>query len=250
MKKIYVASSWRNQDQPQIVRFLRDLGHEVYDFRHPAEKTGFQWSQIDEDWKSWSTHQYIKALEHPIAQAGFNSDFNAMQWADVCVLVSPCGRSAHSEAGWMKGAGKKVIVYQLCEEEPELMYKLFDGICSSGEGLRLFLEAFEKERQTIEAQKEIPEKWKGVSTYNPNFPDGAIMIKVNDNIARPVAIVPFPVGGHKKGTEIQLSNASLIASAPELLNACEDALTYFSPDECVYDTLADAIIKAKIQHFE
>lgn len=38
MTKIYVASSWHNQDQPQIVRFLRNLGHEVYDFRHPTEK--------------------------------------------------------------------------------------------------------------------------------------------------------------------------------------------------------------------
>lgn len=55
----------------------------------------------------WSTDQYRAALEHPIAQAGFKSDFDAMQWADVCVLVLPCGRSAHSEAGWMKGAGKK-----------------------------------------------------------------------------------------------------------------------------------------------
>lgn len=49
MAKIYVASSWRNQHQPQVVSFLREQGHEVYDFRHPAGKTGFQWSQIDED---------------------------------------------------------------------------------------------------------------------------------------------------------------------------------------------------------
>ncbi len=50
MAKIYVASSWRNQYQPQVVSFLREQGHEVYDFRHPAGKTGFQWSQIDENW--------------------------------------------------------------------------------------------------------------------------------------------------------------------------------------------------------
>lgn len=55
MAKIYVASSWRNQHQPQVVSFLREQGHEVYDFRHPAGKTGFQWSQIDEDWENWST---------------------------------------------------------------------------------------------------------------------------------------------------------------------------------------------------
>ncbi|WP_302298248.1 hypothetical protein [Butyricimonas virosa] len=146
MAKIYVASSWRNQYQPQIVDFLREHGHEVYDFRHPAGNTGFQWSQIDENWEHWSREQYKIALEHPIAQAGFQSDFDAMQWADVCVLVLPCGRSAHSEAGWMKGAGKKVVVYQVWEEEPELMYKLFDGICLNGMDLQAFLSELDKEK--------------------------------------------------------------------------------------------------------
>jgi hypothetical protein len=105
--------------------------------------------QIDEDWENWSIDQYRAALEHPIAQAGFKSDFDAMQWADVCVLVLPCGRSAHSEAGWMKGAGKKVIVYQIWEEEPELMYKLFDGVCSMGIGLQMFLAEFDKEKNNV-----------------------------------------------------------------------------------------------------
>ena len=120
----------------------------------------------------------------------------------------------------MKGTGKKVIVYQIWEQEPELMYKLFDGFCSTGEGLRLFLEAFEEEKQAIKSRKEelMMEKWKGVSAYLPNFPDGAVMIKVDDNIERPVAVVPLPVGGHKRGTELQLRNASLIAAAPELLH--------------------------------
>ena len=157
MANIYVASSWRNQHQPQVVIFLREQGHEVYDFRHPAGKTGFQWSQIDEDWENWSIDQYRAALEHPIAQAGFKSDFDAMQWADVCVLVLPCGRSAHSEAGWMKGAGKKVIVYQIWEEEPELMYKLFDGVCSMGVGLQMFLAEFDKKKITYNNKENIME---------------------------------------------------------------------------------------------
>lgn len=144
MAKIYVASSWRNQYQPNVVNFLREQGHEVYDFRHPTEKPGFQWSQIDEDWELWDINQYWEALNHPIAEAGFISDFDAMQWADVCVLVLPCGRSAHSEAGWMKGVGKKVIVYQIWKEEPELMYKSFDGVCSTGIDLQMFLTEFDK----------------------------------------------------------------------------------------------------------
>ena len=247
MAKIYVASSWRNEYQPDIVRFLRERGHEVYDFRHPAGHTGFQWSDIDEDWQQWGVDQYKQALTHPIAEAGFKSDFDAMQWADVCVLMLPCGRSAHAEAGWMTGAGKKVIAYQIWQEEPELMYKLFDGVFSTAGEICLFLETFEKEQAIAEgktAEYKI-EKWKGVETYTPVFPDGAIMIKVDDAIERPVAIVPMPVGGHERGTEIQKENAALIAAAPELLDACEDALPYFDPDDAVYDTLFDVIVKAK-----
>lgn len=130
--KIYVASSWRNNIQPVIVDFLRERGYEVYDFKNPPERAGFGWEQIAADWPEWDTGRYKDALEHPIAIEGFESDFNAMKEADACVLILPCGRSAHTEAGWMKGAGKKVIVYQITREEPELMYKLYDGIAQSG----------------------------------------------------------------------------------------------------------------------
>ena len=51
-----------------------------------------------------------------------------MQEADYCVLLLPCGRSAHSEAGWMKGQGKKVFVLDMSEKPtPELMYQMFDA---------------------------------------------------------------------------------------------------------------------------
>ncbi len=126
--KIYVASSWRNPYQPSIVLELRDLGFEVYDFKNPPLREGFKWESIDPYWRYWSTSDYIRALDHPMADAGFNSDFNAMKEADACVLVLPAGRSAHSEAGYMKGAGKKVYVLQLTPEEPELMYKMYDGV--------------------------------------------------------------------------------------------------------------------------
>ena len=51
MAKIYVASSWRNEYQPEVVAALR------------------------------------------------KADLDAMLWAETCVLVLPCGRSAHTEAG-------------------------------------------------------------------------------------------------------------------------------------------------------
>ena len=130
--KIYVASSWRNEFQPQIVNLLKEMGHEIYDFRNPKYgDTGFHWSEIDKNWLDLTAQEYVEALKHPIAEAGFKSDFDAMKWADCCVMVLPCGRSANTEAGWMKGAGKKVFVYQPVRQEPELMYKIYDGVITS-----------------------------------------------------------------------------------------------------------------------
>ncbi len=130
--KIYVASSWRNNIQNEVVKILREQGHEVYDFKNPPKgRKGFSWSEIDPNWLDWTTDEYNEALKHPLAVEGFNSDFEGMQWADRCVMVLPCGRSANTEAGWMKGAGKKVFVYQPIPQEPELMYAIYDGIISN-----------------------------------------------------------------------------------------------------------------------
>ena len=129
--KVYVASSWRNDYQQYIVNELRKAGFDVYDFKHPTQgDNGFHWSEIDPKWQNWDVWQYNNALKHSYAQFGFNRDFDAMKASDVCILCLPCGRSAHLEAGWMKGAGKKVIAYIPPNEkiEPELMYNLLDYI--------------------------------------------------------------------------------------------------------------------------
>jgi hypothetical protein len=130
--KIYVASSWRNNYQPTVVEALRADGHEVYDFKNPEEgKGGFHWSDIDPDWKNWTPGQFRKHLKHPIALDGFLTDYKAMEWADVCVLVMPCGRSAHIEAGYFVGHPGKKLLILLSDGEPELMYGMADRICVS-----------------------------------------------------------------------------------------------------------------------
>ncbi|MBX3507102.1 MAG: hypothetical protein KF895_16610 [Parvibaculum sp.] len=131
--RIYVASSWRNPFQPTVVQRLRVEGHEVYDFRNPFNGVpGFSWSDIDPDWESWSAARYRELImTHPIAARGFVSDLRGMQWANTCVLVLPCGRSAHLEAGWFTGQGKRCIILTRDGEEPELMALLATDICIS-----------------------------------------------------------------------------------------------------------------------
>ena len=136
MAKIYVASSWRNQHYPEVVRRLREAGHEVYDFRNPPHGgAGFHWTDIDPNAPSWTFDQYREGLRHPKAERQFAADLDALRWADNCVLVLPCGRSAHTDAGWMAGAGKRVIAYIPERVEPELMYKLFAAVAGNLEEL-------------------------------------------------------------------------------------------------------------------
>lgn len=146
--KIYVASSWRNTYQPAVVLQLRNFGFQVYDFRNPpGENTGFAWSQIDLEWKDWDPETFREKLQHPLAVAGFKSDKDGMDWAEVCVLVMPCGRSAHLEAGYMAGAGKLSIVL-LSDGEPELMYKLLGDVCVNMDEVLMTLELANQDKRT------------------------------------------------------------------------------------------------------
>lgn len=123
MRRIYVASSWRNPYQPATVIALRTAGHEVYDFRHPEPgDDGFSWKDVDANGAMYQDAQaYREALDHPLAQNGFAKDHAAMEWADTFVMVQPCGRSAHLELGWACGKGKACYVVLEDGQEPELM---------------------------------------------------------------------------------------------------------------------------------
>jgi hypothetical protein len=126
--KVYVATSWKNEAFPTVVQLLRDDGHEVYDFRNPHQTgpdrgrqgRGFSWSEIDKAPRPWWPEQTLAVLKHGIAQDGFGSDFDALQWADACIMVQPCGVSAALELGWAVGAGKLTAVL-MAFGEPDLM---------------------------------------------------------------------------------------------------------------------------------
>lgn len=122
----------KNRYRQDVVRFFKKAGHEVYDFKNPPHGYGvFERAEIFPDWRNRTVEECRNALSHPVAQRSFDSDFNGMNRSDVCVLVLPCGRSSHTEAGWMKGTGKRVFVYSPNPQEPELMYKLYDFISGS-----------------------------------------------------------------------------------------------------------------------
>jgi hypothetical protein len=130
--RVYVASSWRCVRQPEVVRALRAVGNDVYDFKHPAEDDhGFGWKEVATETQLRDPRQYRdEVLATAKARAGFETDMRALRSAEATVLVLPCGRSAHLELGYAVAAGQRTFV--LLDEkvdEPELMYLMCSGIC-------------------------------------------------------------------------------------------------------------------------
>lgn len=167
MSKVYVASSWRNPHYGDVLQILRGHGHAVWDWRSPPTGgNGFRWQDTAVEEVANYQHgdkispsAWGRLLNTTVAQTGFASDLAGMSWCDVGVLLHPCGRSAHLEAGWIAGRGKTVHVLALEDVEPDLtVLALNGGICGSiGElvhvlGVAAWQEAHADEGEKMEAE--------------------------------------------------------------------------------------------------
>lgn len=124
-------------------------GHEVYDFRNPAEgDNGFGWAQIGHSngegaGARVNAGELVKLLEHKRAHHSFHLDMGGLIDCEACVMLAPCGNSAHLEAGWARGNGKPLIVFvpAAVSIQPELMYLMADHLVASVPELLELLEA-------------------------------------------------------------------------------------------------------------
>ncbi len=145
MAKIYISSSWANPHQPVLVEELRKRGHQVYDFRHPCGRNDRNvWEGVSDrlgydteyEYDILTPKQFRQMLYDPEAESRFKEHYAAMSAADICILLLPCNRSSHVEAGLMKQMGKRVFVLETSNEvTPELMYLAFDGYLYDKESL-------------------------------------------------------------------------------------------------------------------
>lgn len=89
MARVFVTSCYKNQYYAEVVTKLKEVCHEVFDYRNlPNSVSDISLNEIDENTLNWS-------------------DSDVSNWADTYVLVLPCFRAPHIEAGVMAGAGKK-----------------------------------------------------------------------------------------------------------------------------------------------
>ncbi len=128
--KVYVASSWKNEQHPEVVKALKRAGHDAYDFK--AAETAFRWDAFTPMQLSAPQRFCSEVLPSEMAQKAFVSDMAALRGADATVLVAPCGASAHLELGIAIGTGQLTIV--LLDDPiktPELMWLAADVIVES-----------------------------------------------------------------------------------------------------------------------
>ena len=98
------------------------------------------------------------------AQKAFDEDKKWIDWADVVFLLLPAGKSSHLEAGYAKGQGKKLVIFQenFPKGEFDVMYGFADLITNNMSQLVTFLEnealRLDERKKEIERMRHNVEK--------------------------------------------------------------------------------------------
>lgn len=149
--KIYLASSWRNNRHDQLKKAIQEAGvqAEIFDYR---EHTRFKWELVADNWKKWSTDEFVDVLtKDPTVARAYISDFSGIKSCDVLVALATNGIDAKTgvsvsvEIGMALALGKRVIVLaenwtHYCPElmlQPAYFTDTIDGVCAK---LRLWYE--------------------------------------------------------------------------------------------------------------
>lgn len=129
MKNIYVASSFsRLEHVRKFAEKIRFYGHHVYCFCDEKEPTFRLGVKIRESRLVTRVNHKTALLQPDIHIIGI-INWQQLMKADIVVVMLPCGKSAHLEAGWAVGQGKKVLVFgHLPLGEFDAMYVMVDGV--------------------------------------------------------------------------------------------------------------------------
>ena len=133
MKSIYLIGALKNNKIPLLGNALRAEGFEVFD---DWISPGPEADQFLLEYERTRGHGYKEALKGYAAQHNFTFDKEHLDRCDIAVMVMPCGKSGHTELGYVRGCGKPG--YILFESEPDrmdLMYNFATDIFFNQEDL-------------------------------------------------------------------------------------------------------------------
>ncbi len=137
MRKIYIASSWKNAKEVRTLATVLEVeGHQVYDFTDESKHFSFNLNDLPK----LRDYDYISFLANiPESFKAFDADKGGLDWADTVIMLQPSGRSSHLELGYAVGQGKESFIYgDLPQGEYECMYHFVDG-CFCKDDLQLLL---------------------------------------------------------------------------------------------------------------
>jgi len=142
--KVYLASSWKNREL--VIDWKEFISEktkcQVDAFCDDSDgRFVFHFSEIGNP----NTLDAINFLEDERSQNAFLEDRKWLDWADVCLLILPAGKSAHLEAGYIKGQGKRLIIWQdsFPKGEFDVMYGFADLITDSFDAVIEYLNELE-----------------------------------------------------------------------------------------------------------
>ena len=135
--KIYIASSWKNAEIVfSLAHHLRKDGHKVDAFCDSSNgRYVFHWKEISTDQNKFNAKTF---LQHKQSKKAFTEDKKWLDWCECLILVLPCGNSAHLEAGYVKGQGKRFYIWHplgFPNGEFDVMYGFADGLVEKLDGL-------------------------------------------------------------------------------------------------------------------
>lgn len=148
--KIYIASSWKMAER--VISWKTELekfGHKVDAFcDNYGGRFVFHYSEIGDP----SELDAINFMDDKRSRQAFGEDKKWLDWSDCCLLVLPSGKSAHLEAGYAKGQGKLLIIWQniFPKGKFDVMYGFADLITDSHTAVIDFLA-----NQTLELTSQL-----------------------------------------------------------------------------------------------
>lgn len=141
-RRIYIASSWKNVVNASNLAFeLRQAGHLVdcfCDLTSDRPIYNLEYCKYYLTTDGVAIGNAITFLTLPETRTAFEEDLKWLDWCNVVVMLVPCGKSAHLEAGYAKGQGKQLYIYgDFPSNEYEVMYHFANGLFRTEELDRL-----------------------------------------------------------------------------------------------------------------
>lgn len=140
--RIYLASSWKNAEIVRdLAKKLEGNGFEVDAFcRSTDQRYSFHWSEFVDDEIELLQYDAITFIDDSRVQRAFKEDKCWLDWANTVIMVMPCGRSSHLEAGYGVGQGKRLFIYgDFPKGEFDVMYGFAEGMFRSEDFINMVL---------------------------------------------------------------------------------------------------------------